>query len=128
MIRTLSIASIALFATLAAAAQVPAAQPTSEQLTNRQVKTLIATASTPSDHERIARYYEAKALEYRAEAEKHDAMLTAFQANPALNNDKARPGTIGHCAYLAKSLKQRAAKAETLAQQQEQMARATQNK
>jgi hypothetical protein len=125
MIRTLSIASIALFATLAASAQTPAAQPASGQLTNREVKTLIATASTPADHERIARYYEAKAIEYRTEAGKHDAMLTAFQANPALNNDKARPGTIGHCAYLAKSLKQRAANAQALAQQHEQMARAS---
>jgi hypothetical protein len=128
MIRTLSIVSIAIFATLAVSAQAPATQPTPEQLTGRQVKVLVATASTPADHERIAHYYEAKALEYRTEAEKHDAMLTAFQANPVMYSDKERPGTIDHCAYLAKSLKQRAVKAEALARQHEQMAHATQSK
>jgi hypothetical protein len=125
MIRTLSIASIALFATLAVSAQAPATRPAPEQLTNRQVKSLIA-ASTPQEHQRIAQYYETKALEYRAEAQEHDAMLTAFQANPVLNSDKERPGTIDHCLYLAKSLKQRAAKAEALARQHEQMAHVAQ--
>lgn len=130
MIRILSIASIALFATLTASAQARTflqargAQTAPEHLTAQQLKVLIATARTPVEHERIAHYYEDLALQYRAEAYKHDAMLTVFQSNGAMYSDKQRSGTIDHCWYLVKSLKQRAAKAQAIAQEQEKMARA----
>jgi hypothetical protein len=119
MIRILSVLSVVLFMTLAASGQ---SQPVPEHLTAQQLKTLTATAETRAEHERIARYYEDLALQYRAEADKHGAMLTVFQANPVMNGDKARSGTIDHCWYLVKSLKQRAAKAEAIAKQQEKLA------
>jgi hypothetical protein len=130
MIRTTSVLFVVLFATLAMHGQLPAAQPASGtvQLTVRQLAALAASASTPEDHERLARYFEAKALEYRAEAQTHDAMLNVFQANPVMNNDKLRPGTISHCYYLARSLKQRAARAEALGRQHQRMAEEARNR
>ncbi|HEY3706560.1 MAG TPA: hypothetical protein VGL22_15975 [Terracidiphilus sp.] len=134
MIRTICLFLIAACATLAIPAQsrftrsayLPETTP--ERLSARQLQTLVSTAATTEDHERLAQYYQAKALEYRAEAEIHDAMLTVHQANSVMYNDKLRRGTIEHCYYMARSLKQRAAQAELLAQQQEEMAQATRAK
>lgn len=100
-----------------------AEQATSEHLTRAQLKSLIATAKTPAEHERIAHYYETQAQDYLAQSQKHETMLASFKANSVLTTEKTRYGTVKHCEYLVKSLKDRAAKAEMLAQMHEKMAR-----
>jgi hypothetical protein len=58
----LSILSLAFVMTVAAfgqTASTPQSKP--EHLGKRQLNTLIATAKTPAEHQRIAQYYEAKA-------------------------------------------------------------------
>ena len=114
------IAALALVATVAASAQSTAVSP--EHLTARQVRTLVASARTAEDHEQIARYYELKALEYRAKAQAHAVMLAYFMANNATNNEKNRFSTVNHCEYLFQSLNQRARVAHRLALEQERMA------
>ena len=53
----LSILSLAFAITVAAFGQTPSTQqPKAEHLSKQQLNTLIATANTPADHERIAHY------------------------------------------------------------------------
>ena len=122
MIRKLTLVSLALFAAFAVAAQTPVSQLATEQLTNRQLHTLIATARTPEDHDRLANYYELKAQEYRAQAQVHAQMLVGFMANSATNNDKSHFGTVDHCDFMFKSLNQRARAAHKQALEQERLA------
>lgn len=122
MFRKVTVVSLALFAALAVSAQTPVAQLATEQLTSQQLHTLITTARTPSDHDRLANYYELKAQEYRAQAQVHAQMLASFMANSATNNDKSHFGTVDHCDFMFKSLNQRARTAHRQALEQERLA------
>jgi len=119
----LSILSLAFVMTIAASAQ-----PKSEQLTRQQLDTLVATAKTPAEHQRIASFYEAKAATYRTEAEQHESMIAAYKANPGLSTSKNQASTINHCEYVVKTLNSRAAKSDELAQLHEKMAESAKQK
>jgi hypothetical protein len=97
-------------------------QPQAEKLSKQQLQTLIATAKTPAQHERIARYYEAKAQSDLVQAKEHAQMAAEFKQNNVTSSAKYANGTVNHCEYLAASLKKDAAKMEALAQDHEQMA------
>src|ERR1039458_5454784 len=100
MKRTITILSLALVITVAVCTQVATAQqPDSEHLSKQQLNTLIATAKTPAEHQRIATYYESKAQDYRAQAQEHEAMLAAYKSNNSISNNKNHASTIGHCEY-----------------------------
>jgi len=45
-----------------------------------EIKSLIANAETKADHERIARYFDAKAVKYEAEAKEHGELAGAYKA------------------------------------------------
>lgn len=124
MIRNLFVLSLAVVLSIAASAQTQANQFAAEKLSARELNALVASARTAAEHERIANYYAAQALEYRAEEQQHLAMLTGFMANPTVNNEKARFGTMNHCEYLARTMRQRASKAEALALEQQKLAQA----
>jgi len=120
----LSVLSLALVMTVAALAQTPAAtQSKPEQLSKKQLNTLIATAKAPADHERIAEYYQAKAQDYRAQAQEHEAMVAAYKANSALSNDKNQASTIDHCQYFVQTFKALADNSEELAVLHQKMAK-----
>src|ERR1035437_3090031 len=97
MKRTISIFSIfslALVMTVTAFGQTTSAQQTKpEHLGKRQLNTLIATAKTPGEHQRIAQYYQAKAQDYLAQAKEHEQMVAAYKANPSLTA-KSQASTI----------------------------------
>jgi hypothetical protein len=95
-----------------------------DQLSKKQLVVLIAMARTAAEHEQIAAYYRAEAGRLLAESNDHARMAVAFRSNPATNNDKTVRGTVDHCAYLAKSLRQRSDKARLLAEEHERMAKA----
>lgn len=123
MKRTLSILSVSTLLALSALAQVPAAnQQPAEKLSKQQLETLIATAKTPAEHERIAQYYEAKAQEDVAQSQEHAEMAAQFRQNAVTGSAKWTTGTVSHCDYLAKSLKLDATKMQRLAQKHEEMA------
>jgi hypothetical protein len=100
----------------------PAQQPKPEHLSKQQLNTLIATAKTPAEHQRIADYYAASAQDYRAQAQEHEDMIAAYKSNTSLSNDKNRTSTIGHCEYFVKTLKDLAVKSDELAKLHEEMA------
>lgn len=127
MKRTLAILStfsLAIAMTVAAIGQISPVQETrSEHLSKGQLNTLISTATTPAEHQRIARYYQAKAQDYLAQAKKHEQMVSAYKANPSLINNKNQASTINHCEYFALTFKDLAVKSQELAQLHEQMAK-----
>ena len=95
-----------------------------EQLTSQQLASLVASAKTSAEHQRIANFYRAQADKLLAESDEHARMATAFRANSATNNDKQVFSTANHCAYLAKALKAKADKVRVIAANHEQMAHA----
>jgi hypothetical protein len=119
----LSVLSFTLIMTVAAVAQAPSTKAKPEQLSKQQLNTLISTANTPAEHQRIASFYEANALDYRAQAQEHEAMILTYKSNSSLSNDKNRASTIGHCEYFVKSLNNLAAKNDELAQIHKEMAK-----
>ena len=120
----LSALSLAAVMTAAAVGQTTSAPQTRpEHLSKGQLYTLISTAKTPAEHQRIAQYYQAKAQDYLAQAKEHEQMVAAYKANPSLVNDKNRASTINHCEYFAHTFKDLAVKTQELAQLHEQMAK-----
>ena len=118
-----SIFALMLAMTITVIAQVsPTAPVKPEKLSKSELRSLIATATTPEQHMRLAQYYEAKAQRYSAESNEHQKMAERFKKNPMMNNDKRVFGTVNHCEYYAQSFKQQAVKMQSLANMQEEMA------
>jgi hypothetical protein len=120
----LSILSLAFVMTVAAFGQ-NASTPQSklESLSRQQLNTLIATATTPAEHERIANFYEAKAQDYRAQAQEHESMIAAYKANSSLSTDKNQASTINHCEYFVTKFNALADNSQELATLHERMAK-----
>ena len=95
------------------------------KLDKSQVNTLISTAKTPADHQRIADYYKAEAKDYLAQADEHKAMIAAYKANPS---SKHQAALLTHCENLAADLKDLSTKSQELAQLHEKMASETATK
>jgi hypothetical protein len=123
MKHTIAILSVVLALTATVFAQAPATTPTHEALSKKQLNSLIATAKTPAEHQRIAQFYRAQAAGYLAESKEHAQMATQYKANPVVSNSKFATGTVGHCEYFAQNFKQMSAKADELAQMHDQMAK-----
>jgi uncharacterized protein YacL (UPF0231 family) len=120
-IRIFSILSLAFAMTVAAFGQTTSAQQTKpERFNKRQLNTLIATAKTSAEHQRIAQYYQAKAQDYLAQAKEHEQMVAAYKANPSLTA-KSQASTINDCEYFVQTFKDLAVKSQELAQLHEQM-------
>jgi hypothetical protein len=87
-----------------------------------QLNTLITTAKTPAEHQRIAQSYRDQAQDYLAQSNEHAAMVAAYKTNPNINA-KNQAATIGHCEYFSAKFKDLAVKSQELAQLHEQMAK-----
>ena len=98
---------------------------TAQTLDKAELKKLAATASTPQDHERIAKHFDAKAVELEAEAKEHDELAVQYKNHPTMHEMK-HPGsglTSGHCLYFAKKTRESAQAARQLAADHRQMAK-----
>jgi hypothetical protein len=94
-----------------------------EKLTRQQLQSLVTTAKTSAEHQRIANYYEAKAQRLVVESQEHAMMAEQYKKNIITASGKFSTGTVNHCEYIAESLKQDAAKAQELANLHQEMAR-----
>jgi hypothetical protein len=107
--------SVVLFCGLATAAQ------TQSTLNKKELKTLLATAQTPADHERIAAYYHDKAQRLNAKAQEFSAQADALAKQPATIESKQ--GISCNCAshyrYFAKLYAKEAQESEAMATQHE---------
>lgn len=118
---TISILSVVALA-LVMSATAFAVTPTIDHLSKRQLNTLIATAKTPAEHQRIAEFYLSQAQDYFAQSKEHAQMAEQYKNNPIRNNSKAVFSTVNHCEYWAQKFSEMAAKSQELAKQHEQMA------
>ena len=59
------------------------------QLTDDQVKTLIASASTPEQHEQLAQYFNQKAAKLEAQAKEHLGLANAYHKGKTPNMTNA---------------------------------------
>jgi hypothetical protein len=112
------------FAALLVVMTASAAKPAGE-LSKKEVKELLARASTKQDHLRLARHYEAKAKQYEAESVEHAEMAKMYRAQPTASETK-RPGaadTVAHCDSISESLGKAAKEARALAASHQEMAK-----
>lgn len=96
----------------------------SDLLTPKQVKALIATAKTPADHVKLQKHFLALATKYEANGDEHAAEAQAYRKNPSFMDVKNPngPGTAAHCDRFAALERQAAKEARDLASAHERMA------
>ena len=94
-------------------------------MTAKEAKALIATAKTPKEHLKLARYFNQEAAEFEADAKDHDEMIEAYRKAPTPWSSKTPRGvrTIEHCQYLAKSDREMATALREMASAHEEMAK-----
>ena|ERR1022692_4601800 len=93
------------------------AGPGRRPLSKQDVKALVANAKTPEDHERLAKHFDAEAIQLDAEANEHQDLVAGYKANPSGQASKHPMSgkTAGHCQYFADDLHKAAAQARELA-------------
>ena len=74
-----------------------------------------AATQTPAEHRQIALYYEAKAQDYAARANVHQAMVAAYHVDPTSAANMGLASLIAHCDNFAQTLREQAAKAREMA-------------
>ena len=110
------IAVLAIFVSVAAGAN-------DKTLSKSELKRLVANAETKADHERIAKYFDAEATKYEAEAKEHGELAPFYQRNPdpAISKHPGSQRSFQHCDSLSKSLTQAAQDARSLAAEHREM-------
>lgn len=96
-------------------------------ISKSELRTLIANAKTPADHERIAQYFDAEATKYEADAKEHAEEASDYAAhpsNPANGKDTVYSTDMqGHCTNLGAKLKEAAQEARVIAAGHRKMAK-----
>src|ERR1700730_13127384 len=117
---TLTVVSLVL---LSCALVVGAAAETSSSLSKKELKTLLATANTPADHQRLAAYYRDGAQRLTEKSQKFSAQADQLATQPATIESKQ--GISCNCAshyrYFSKLYAQEAKDSEMLAARHEQL-------
>jgi hypothetical protein len=98
----------------------------SDLLTSRQVRKLIAEAKTAEDHVKLQHHFLALAAKYDASARDHAADAQAYRKTPSFRDSKSPvgPGTAAHCDRFAELDREAAKEARDLAVAHEHMAAA----
>ena len=95
------------------------------KLSSKQLRSLIATAKTPEDHQKLAAYYRDMAEEAKANAAEHEKILAAYNQNPSTHPlAKAAGGPAEHCRTLIRLFNDEAKQDLAMAEQHDQMAKA----
>ena len=94
-------------------------------LSKQELKTLVGTARTAEDHERLAQHFSAKADELEAEAKEHQELAAQYKARPTIHELKhpMSPQTAGHCVFFADDLHKAAGRARQMAVDHREMAK-----
>ena len=118
--------SVIALAVSAGAATAAQARESTDLLTSKQVKELVATAKTPGDHLKLGKHFTALAAKYEDQANEHAAEAQAYRKNPTFMESKnpSGPGTAAHCDRFAELTLQAAKEARELASAHEHMAAA----
>ena len=99
------------------------AAETQPNLSNHELKTLLATARTPSDHQKIAAYYRDRAQYLNAKAQEFSAQAALYANQPATIQSKQGTSCIcpKHFEHFAKLYAQEAQESEMLAAKHEKI-------
>ena len=124
---TLAVVSLVL---LSCALVVGVDAQTSSGLSKKELKTLLASANTPADHQRLAAYYRDKAQRLTEKAQKFSAQADQLATQPATIESKQ--GISCNCAshyrYFSKLYAREAKDSEMLAARHEQLTQGDQGK
>lgn len=112
---------------LSVGARVDAAEQQKAMLSNKQVKELVAKASSAADHLKLARHYTAMAEKHDAEAKEHVALAAEYRRNPRASEVKRpmAPDTASHCEYYAEHCRKAANEMRAMAKTHEELAKAS---
>lgn len=111
---------------LVAQAPQPSRQTTAPQLTEKELLALLDTAKTPADHEKLAAYYDAEAMDFEAKAAKHKRLAAAYRRMPAPGNPRitdTRASTAGHCDNIAVESEKAGKEARSMAEHHKMLAK-----
>jgi hypothetical protein len=93
-----------------------------EGLGQNELELLAAAAGTAEEHRRIAEYYRAKAADYLARANVHQAMVALYEADPWSVLSAREASMVAHCGCFAETLREQAVRSEELAEMHERLA------
>jgi len=112
--------SVALAASLCGFASAAKTQP---KLSTKELKTLLATAKTPSDHQKIAAYYRDRAQRLNAKAQEFSAQAALYANQPATVESKQGTSCLcpKHFEHFAKLYAAQAQESEMLAAKHEKI-------
>jgi hypothetical protein len=110
--------------------EVRAAAQTLASISKKELKTLLATARTSADQQRLAAYHRDKAQHLRAKAQGFSPQADYLATQPATIESKQgiSCNCTRHCRYFSKLYAQEATGAETLAREHDQLAQAYKSK
>ena len=91
-------------------------------LSHKQVKQLIATASTPEDHQKLAEYFRWEAGKMREKEQYHFEMAEIYRLHPLPFDSKLPMPMQQHCKYFAEKARDAAKADEDLADMHERIA------
>ena len=96
-----------------------------QSMGKEDLKKLIAGAMNPADHERIAKHYDAKAVQLEADAKEHEELASEYKRNPTGHEQKHPMSgqTAAHCKLFADRFREAAKQARQLAVDHRQMAK-----
>jgi hypothetical protein len=116
--------SVALVVSLCGFVSAAATQP---KLSHQELKTLLATAKTPSDHQKIAAYYHDRAQHLNAKAQEFSAQAALYANQPATIQSKQGTSCLcpAHFEHFAKLYAQEAQESEMLAAKHEKIGQDT---
>ena len=95
------------------------------ELGKDEVRALVASAKTPSDHMKLAGHYTALAIKHEAEAQEHEALAVEYNRNPQLAASKhpMTPNSAEHCRFFAEHCRKAAKEMRAMAAEHEEMAK-----
>ena len=95
------------------------------ELTRKDLKTAIATAKTPQEHQRIANYYKKEADRMLADATDHEELVAVYAKSGDRQGTKHPMAgqTVDHCKYFSDAARKAAQESRELAKLHEEMAK-----
>ena len=96
--------------------------PQPEKLSRQQLKSLISSAKTPADHQRLGAYYRDEAARLNAKQREHEEEAAEYYKDPSRHPGPKYPTLGQHCRDLAGYYGVAAKKALTMADMHEALA------
>lgn len=100
----------------------PSPGASQSKLNKNELKTLIANAKTPQDHERLAAYYRSQEQLAKSGVAEHEQMLQRYHENPLSHRFTKTPSPDDHCRTMIRLFGDKARHFSALAQYHERLA------